>query len=140
MSRTETRSVYVTNGLPVGVLYGPKRKPTTAMSGADLLEKISLKKTLVGKEIDYDSFEHYTRNLRTKGYEELVYPFESLRVVDLIEYTLYSKDKPIFGKGIVLSVDDAVIVSKTAEILKSDVVRLFRKQASVRQRGVRALG
>lgn len=80
-----------------------------------------------GVKIDYTKFEKHTYVLRSKGYEELIYPFESIRKDDLIELTIYNKEAPIFKKGKVDSYDEYVINCGSEEFLKVDIVRLFKK-------------
>ena len=77
-------------------------------------------------KIDYVKFEKHTQVLRSKGYEELVYPFESIRKDDLVELTIYGHEAPIFKKGKVEWYDDYVIKC-SEEFLKVDIVRLFKK-------------
>ena len=80
-----------------------------------------------GFKIDYDKFEKHTQTLRSKGYIEIVYPFEELRKEDLIELTIYNNEAPIFKKGKIDYYDEYVINCESDEFLKVDIVRLFKK-------------
>lgn len=77
-------------------------------------------------KIDYGKFEKHTQVLRSKGYEELVYPFELIRKDDLVELTIYGHEAPIFKKGKVEWYDE-YFIKCSEEFLKVDIVRLFKK-------------
>lgn len=122
-------SGWYNNGLPPGIIEGVKHKKNNPRNPGDLLETITKPRMLVGKEIDYDQFDIHASYLRSKGYAELVYPFDGLSIGDLVEFTVYGAVRPIFGKDVVQSFDKDFVYVKNDDILKSDIVRLFRKPA-----------
>lgn len=131
-SQNQRTMSYVTNELPKGILYGPLRENTTAYSPTEILDKISIKRPVSGKKIDYYSFELHVINLLKNGYKEIVYPFEELESSDLIEFTVYGGTRyPIFGKDSVLSTDELTIRCKKNELDRTSIVRLFMKKSRV---------
>lgn len=87
-----------------------------------------MKRMLINKSIDYATFDKHVISLLSKGYIEIIYPFEEIRLNDSIELTIWGKEAPIYKKGRVTSYSDQTI-NTCEEIMKVDIVRLFRKQA-----------